>query len=82
VRIHRKGEKGGKTVVQVKTLEGVELEGVAFCSKKENYNKKIGTKIALIRAFGGNNFTKQMDIAELVMAKDRESLKKLEENNG
>lgn len=53
---HRKNEKGGKTVVQVKTPDGIELEGIAVCSKKENYNKKLGVSIALGRALNGANY--------------------------
>lgn len=42
--------KGGKTVVQIRTPDGEELEGTAVCSAKENYNKKLGTSIAIGRA--------------------------------
>jgi hypothetical protein len=52
---YRKNEKGGKTVIQVKTPEGIELEGTAVCSRKENYNKKLGVSIALGRALNGVN---------------------------
>lgn len=49
--------KGGTTVVQVRTPDGTELEGIAVCSKKENYNKKLGVSIALGRALKNNNFS-------------------------
>lgn len=43
-------ERGGKTVVQVRTPDGVELEGVALCSTLDNYNRRLGLQIALGRA--------------------------------
>lgn len=49
--------KGGKTVVQIRTPDGEELEGTAVCSNKENYNKKLGVSIAAGRALKSNSFT-------------------------
>lgn len=43
-------ERGGKTVVQVRTPDGEELEGVAVCSVKDNFNRRLGVRIALGRA--------------------------------
>jgi len=43
-------EKGGKTIVQIKTPSGQEFEGKAVCSEKDNYNKRIGLQVALGRA--------------------------------
>jgi hypothetical protein len=42
--------RGGKTVVNLTTPNGIELEGVAVCSRKENFNKRLGVRIALGRA--------------------------------
>ena len=42
--------KGGKTVVEVRTPDGKEIKGEAICSPEDNYNKKIGVRIALGRA--------------------------------
>lgn len=49
--------KGGTTVIQVRTPDGEELEGIAVCSNKENYNKKLGVSIALGRALKNKNFS-------------------------
>ena len=49
-------ERGGKTVVQVRTPEGDELEGTALCSTLDNYNRRLGLKIALGRALMGQVF--------------------------
>lgn len=47
---------GGKTEVIIDSATGDHYEGIAVCSKVENYNKKLGVKIALGRAlFGKNN---------------------------
>lgn len=43
--------RGGKTIVEVTTPEGVTLVGISRCSRKENFNKKLGVRIALGRAF-------------------------------
>lgn len=42
--------KGGRTEVQVESPDGIVVVGEAKCSKKENYCKKVGVKIALGRA--------------------------------
>jgi hypothetical protein len=44
--------RGGKTLVEIHTPDGV-INGVAFCSLEDNYNKKIGVKIAIGRALAG-----------------------------
>lgn len=41
--------KGGSTEIVVDSPSGKHFHGVAICSKKENYNKKLGVKIALGR---------------------------------
>ena len=41
--------KGGSTEVVIDSPDGRHFHGVAICSKKENYNKKLGVKIALGR---------------------------------
>lgn len=43
--------RGGKTVVEVTTPEGETLVGMARCSRNENFNKRLGVRIALGRAF-------------------------------
>lgn len=43
-------EKGGMTRLEITTKNGYELVGEAFCSEHDNYNKKIGVRIALDRA--------------------------------
>lgn len=42
--------RGGQTVCRVILPDGSEIEGVAHCSKKDNYSKKLGRDIALGRA--------------------------------
>lgn len=41
--------KGGFTKVIIDSPEGNHYEGEAYCSKKDNYNKKLGVRIALGR---------------------------------
>lgn len=41
---------GGKTIVEVTTPDGSTLVGKSRCNRKENYNKKLGVRIALGRA--------------------------------
>ena len=41
---------GGKTVVEITTPDAVELKSETVCSLKDNYNKKIGARIAIGRA--------------------------------
>ena len=42
--------KGGQTVCAMK-IDGQEYIGLAFCSKQDNFSKKAGRKIAMLRAF-------------------------------
>jgi hypothetical protein len=44
--------KGGQTVCAMK-IDGLEYIGLAFCSRKDNFCKKSGRKIAMLRAFSG-----------------------------
>jgi len=41
--------KGGSTQIIIDSPSGDHYEGIAICSKKENYSKKLGVKIALGR---------------------------------
>lgn len=57
VHHHRKfnldgiNSRGGKTIVEVTTPDGATtFTGVARCSRKENFNKRLGVRIALGRA--------------------------------
>jgi hypothetical protein len=54
-RIHTDGitepdSKGGSTQVIIDSPDGKHFRGLAMCSKKENYNKKMGVRIALGRS--------------------------------
>jgi hypothetical protein len=42
--------KGGSTQIIIDSPSGEHFRGLAICSKKENYNKKMGVKIALGRS--------------------------------
>lgn len=42
--------KGGRTVVEVTTRDGLDLSGSSRCRDDERYNKKTGVRIALGRA--------------------------------
>jgi hypothetical protein len=42
---------GGETRVYIKSPDGRESQAIAKCSEKDNFNKKLGLKIALNRAF-------------------------------
>ena len=42
--------RGGKTVVEVTTPDGTTLVGMSRCSRRENFNKRMGVRIALGRA--------------------------------
>lgn len=42
--------KGGSTQVIIDSPNGEHFQGLAICSKKENYNKKMGVRIALGRS--------------------------------
>jgi hypothetical protein len=46
-------EHGGKTIVEVRDRKTDSLIGTgeATCSKRDNYNKKLGVQIALGRVF-------------------------------
>lgn len=41
--------KGGSTHIIIDSPSGEHYEGIALCSKKDNYNKKLGVTIALGR---------------------------------
>ena len=41
--------KGGSTQIVIDSPSGEHYEGLAICSKKENYNKRLGVRIALGR---------------------------------
>ena len=47
--------RGGSTMVHITTPDNEELHGVANCSKHDNYNKKLGVRIAIGRALVGSN---------------------------
>lgn len=42
--------KGGSTEIVIDSPDGKHFHGLAICSKKENYNKKMGVRIALGRS--------------------------------
>ena len=42
--------KGGSTEIIIDSPSGERFQGLAICSKKENYSKKIGVRIALGRS--------------------------------
>lgn len=42
--------KGGNTIVELITPDGVNVVGKSRCSRRDSYNKKLGVKIALGRA--------------------------------
>lgn len=42
--------RGGKTIVEITLPDGRTLCGFARCSRKENFNKRLGVEIALGRA--------------------------------
>jgi hypothetical protein len=42
--------KGGKTILVIDSPSGQHFEGIATCSKEDNYNKKLGIRIALGRS--------------------------------
>lgn len=49
-RISEPDTKGGSTQVVIDSPSGEHFEGHAICSKKENYNKRLGVMIALGRS--------------------------------
>ena len=42
--------KGGSTQVIIDSPNGEHFQGLAICSKKETYNKKLGVRIAIGRS--------------------------------
>lgn len=42
--------KGGTTHVIIDSPNGEHYEGIARCSKQDNYNKKLGVRIAIGRS--------------------------------
>ena len=42
--------KGGSTQIIIDSPNGEHFEGLAMCSRKENYDKKLGVRIALGRS--------------------------------
>lgn len=60
--------RGGRTVVEVTTPEGITLVGMARCSRNENFNKRLGVRIALGRAFasvqnkGAQDLCREMEL--------------------
>jgi hypothetical protein len=42
--------KGGSTEIVIDSPTGEHYRGTAICSRKENYNKKMGVRIALGRS--------------------------------
>lgn len=42
--------KGGKTVIEVTTPDGVTVMGESKCSDKDSWNRRMGNQIALGRA--------------------------------
>jgi len=49
--------KGGKTVVQLRTPTGQELQGEAVCHENENYRNRDGVALALNRALESGGFS-------------------------
>ena len=47
--------KGGSTQVVIDSPDGKHFQGLAICSKKENYDKRMGVRIALGRSGVYNN---------------------------
>lgn len=42
--------KGGETIVEVTSPEGLTVRAIAECSEKDTFNRKMGLRIALGRA--------------------------------
>ncbi len=42
--------KGGRTLVELRSPQGIEVKGEATCSKKDGFNRKLGLAKALGRA--------------------------------
>ena len=49
--------KGGSTQIVIDSPNGNHYEGLAICSKKENYNKRLGVRIALGRCNLNQDFS-------------------------
>lgn len=47
---HIMNPKGGMTALIIDSPHGEHFEGLAVCSKEDNYNKKLGVRIALGRS--------------------------------
>ena len=47
--------KGGSTEVIIDSPSGQHFHGLAICSKKENYDKKLGVRIAIGRCVTGDS---------------------------
>jgi hypothetical protein len=45
-------ERGGSTYVALQSPEGAVFEGEAFCHPKDNYSRKEGVRVAILKAFG------------------------------
>jgi hypothetical protein len=43
--------RGGKTTIELTTPEGKTSKGIAICSEKDNFCRRIGNQVALGRAF-------------------------------
>lgn len=54
--------KGGSTRVELKTPQGEEFMGLAYCSNKDPFNRGLGLKIALNRALGQERWRKDHPI--------------------
>lgn len=53
--------KGGSTEVIIDSPTGEHFRGLAICSKKENYNKRLGVRIALGRSGVANDQLQNLD---------------------
>lgn len=42
--------KGGSTEIVIDSPDGKHYHGISICSKKDNYNKKMGVRIAIGRS--------------------------------
>ena len=58
--------RGGKTLVEITDLDSFSAIGVARCSDEENFNKKIGNKIALGRAIKNLENTRKVVLTKEV----------------
>lgn len=53
--------KGGRTKLIIDSPSGEHYEGESICSKRDNYNKKLGVRIALGRCNFGKTFYAQAE---------------------